>query len=184
MSHWKEAAALLPLRKTGAWHRDYLMKPPSAKGKQITCADLTGEMGTYEATAVRFRPAGYGILEYEQKILLSRSRFTGLWDFPGGGVEPFESLGDGMAREFYEETGLNIVVGPLVYVTEGFIAMFGHPFHSLRFYYRCHLKDHTTIALHPDLGEVSALQWWSRQDVPISQMHVSDRQAYQRFMQN
>jgi 8-oxo-dGTP pyrophosphatase MutT (NUDIX family) len=122
-------------------------------------------------------------LEHEQKILLSRSRFTGLWDFPGGGIEPFESLSEGMIREFYEETGITIVAGPLIYMAEGFIAMFGHPFHSLRFYYRCDIHDVTPITLQPDLGEVSALQWWARDEVPIDQMHASDQEAYRRFIQ-
>ncbi|PSR21791.1 MAG: NUDIX hydrolase [Sulfobacillus acidophilus] len=158
------------------------MKPPSAKGRYITCADLSGRVGTYAADTIRFRPAAYGILEHHQNILLSRSRFTGLWDFPGGGVEPFESLPEGMTREFYEETGLTIVAGPLVYVAEGFIAMFGHPFHSLRFYYRCVMHDVTAVTLDPDMNEVSVLQWWPRDELPIEQMHASDQEAYRRFM--
>ncbi|GAA5344162.1 NUDIX hydrolase [Planifilum fimeticola] len=35
------------------------------------------------------------------------------WDFPGGGLEPAEPLMDALAREVWEETGLEVrVIGP------------------------------------------------------------------------
>jgi 8-oxo-dGTP diphosphatase len=45
-------------------------------------------------------------------VLLSRRRegthLAGLWEFPGGKLEPGESIGDGLKREILEETGLEI----------------------------------------------------------------------------
>lgn len=156
------------------------MKPPTAQGR-IQCPDFSGELGWYEAKSVRFRPAAYGLLIHEQKILMTHSRFTGLWDFPGGGVEAFESMAGGMAREFREETGLEVNPGDLVYVAEGYIAMFGHPFHSLRFYYACHLADEARDHLAHDPGEVTELAWWGLGDVPYDQMHGSDQEAIRRL---
>ncbi|MDA8206727.1 MAG: NUDIX domain-containing protein [Thermaerobacter sp.] len=168
------------------------MKPPSGKGREIECPDFFGQVKQYPADSVRFRPAGYGILQHQGRILLSRSRFTGLWDFPGGGVEPFERMDEGMAREFREETGLAIVTQELIHVAEGYIAMFGHPFHSLRFYYRCRLKAVNAVnavnagdpgQLAPDLGELAELKWWVPSEVPRPSMHDSDREALDRFLQ-
>ncbi|NMP23603.1 NUDIX domain-containing protein [Sulfobacillus harzensis] len=152
------------------------MKPPVAKGT-IQCPDLSGRLGTYDAKEVRFRPAAYGLLVRNGQLLMARSRFTGLWDFPGGGVEPFELLPEGMAREFQEETGLNVAVGSLLHVADGFIAMFGHPFHSLRFYYRCQLTDTSSDQLVHDPGEVTELRWWPLDEAPVYAMHSSDRDA-------
>lgn len=156
------------------------MRPPVAKGS-IECPDFTGRMAHYDAGTVRFRPAGYGLLVRDRSILMTRSRFTGLWDFPGGGVEPFEEMAEGMAREFFEETGLHVASGPLVHVAEGFIAMFGHPFHSLRFYYRCQLAQSGDMMAH-DPGEVEELKWWPLDQVPRHEMHVSDREAAERLL--
>jgi 8-oxo-dGTP diphosphatase len=158
------------------------MKPPSADGRRIQCEDLYGRQGSYDAAEVRFRPAGYGILQHNDRILLSRSRFTGLWDFPGGGVEPFELLGEGMAREFFEETNLKVAADEVVHVAEGYIAMFGHPYHSLRFYFRCHLiAGQAPEDAAADPGEITDLRWWVPGELAALTMHASDRVALQHF---
>ncbi len=156
------------------------MKSPQAKGR-IECPDFSGRVGAYDAKAVRFRPAAYGLLRHEGRILMTRSRFTGLWDFPGGGVEPFEWLSDGLAREFFEETGVQVTVGPLIYVAEGYIAMFGHPFHSLRFYYVCEPAEDIGELMH-DPGEVSELVWWRLDEAPWDRMHASDQEALKKVL--
>lgn len=153
------------------------MKPPSSQGKYVDCPDLFGQVSSYPAAEVRFRPAGYGILRHQGRILMVRSRFTGLWDFPGGGVEPFEDLSEGMAREFQEETGLRVVGLRLAHVAEGYIAMFGHPYHSLRFYFDCQLQSGRPDQARLDPGEVTELQWFGREEVPKDQMHHSDWEA-------
>ena len=58
-----------------------------------------------------------GIVFVNLKVLLIRRRFeplAGRWSIPGGALELGESLGQGLAREMFEETGLVVEVGPLV----------------------------------------------------------------------
>ena len=56
-------------------------------------------------------PAVEGLLERDGKVLLSRRGIEprrGLWDLPGGFLEEGEEPLDGLAREFREETGLEV----------------------------------------------------------------------------
>ncbi|MGV8762965.1 NUDIX domain-containing protein, partial [Pseudomonas aeruginosa] len=72
--------------------------------------------------ALRHRIRAAGLLVVEQRILLVRHEVGGdiYWIPPGGGFESEcdESTKDTVRREFFEETGLRVDVGPLVYVRE------------------------------------------------------------------
>lgn len=55
---------------------------------------------------------GTGVLLLrENKLLMQRREDNGLWGFPGGSLEPGESLEEAARREVLEETG--VVVGQL-----------------------------------------------------------------------
>jgi ADP-ribose pyrophosphatase YjhB (NUDIX family) len=52
-------------------------------------------------------------------VLLAKRRFeplAGEWSLPGGALEVGETLEAGVAREVFEETGLEVEVGPVVEV--------------------------------------------------------------------
>ena len=55
--------------------------------------------------------AGVAAFDPHGRLLLIRRRDNGLWDIPGGRVEPGESVEAAAAREFHEEVG--IVAGQL-----------------------------------------------------------------------
>jgi 8-oxo-dGTP diphosphatase len=59
------------------------------------------------------------IITRDSRILICQRRadkaFPLNWEFPGGKVEPGESLADALTREIAEELGVQIKVGPQVY---------------------------------------------------------------------
>ncbi|GAC1356998.1 MAG: 8-oxo-dGTP diphosphatase MutT [Herpetosiphon sp.] len=48
------------------------------------------------------------------RALISRRTDNGYWNLPGGGVEPDETVAEGLLREIMEETGLTCTLGRLV----------------------------------------------------------------------
>ncbi|MGH7139217.1 MAG: (deoxy)nucleoside triphosphate pyrophosphohydrolase [Pirellulales bacterium] len=56
------------------------------------------------------------VVEHEGRYLVGRRPqgvpLAGVWEFPGGKVEPGETAAQAAARECLEETGLTIEVGP------------------------------------------------------------------------
>ena len=61
-----------------------------------------------------------GVLIEDGKILLVEQDVSARrqWAHPGGKLEFGETLKQGIVREFKEETGLDVAVGDLLYVTE------------------------------------------------------------------
>lgn len=83
-----------------------------------------------------------GLVVYEGKILLLRESGSygdgtqeGLWDFPGGRIEPEETLERGFIREIREETGLSVRLGPVLGAFDGFPEIRGEACHVVRVYF-------------------------------------------------
>lgn len=59
-----------------------------------------------------------GLLFDQGRLLITQrpegSHLAGLWEFPGGKLEPGESWCDGLVRELREELDIEVEVGPLV----------------------------------------------------------------------
>lgn len=53
-------------------------------------------------------------MDADDRILFQRSRDSGLWELPAGGAEPGDSFRRTAAREFQEETGLEVAEEDLV----------------------------------------------------------------------
>ncbi|WP_160288644.1 NUDIX domain-containing protein [Pseudomonas knackmussii] len=118
----------------------------------------------------RIRAAG--LLVREQSILLVRHEVDGdiYWIPPGGGFESQSdrSTRDTVKRECREETGLEVEVGPLVYVRE-FAEPLAGRFHMELFYridaWRGELSLDNLIGQGGDEHDIREVAWVARDDL-------------------
>lgn len=93
----------------------------------------------------------------EIKSLSSASTF---WMPPGGGVHFGESLNEALTREMLEETGLNVHVQKMIYVSE----YLKDAWHAVEFYFLCkEISGKEKLGYDPELNEseqiLKNLQW-------------------------
>lgn len=161
------------------------MTADRAPNRMIRCRRLRGGERAYPAADFRFRPAAYGVVIRGAEVLLGVSAFSGLLDIPGGAVHPWESLADGLMREFEEETGVRpaAVSGEPFTFAESWFAIFDHPYRSLRFYFHVTLPEGAEAQLRPQEGEVTALRWVDPAAEPDSAFAPGDRALLLRALQ-
>jgi len=88
----------------------------------ITCYTNDGRAVAVPRAKVILRPGVYGMAFTPDRgqVLLIRDRRSNVWELPGGGLVPGEAAATAMAREFREEVGLDIHVGPAIYFADSF----------------------------------------------------------------
>ncbi|MFZ5377007.1 MAG: NUDIX domain-containing protein [Patescibacteria group bacterium] len=144
-----------------------------------TCFDIEGNSYTVDSTQLKFRPAIYGVIVSDGKILLS-PQWDG-YDFPGGAIELGETNEQALIREVKEETGLLVEVGRLIHCHESFFKLpfVGSFVHSIHIYHQCkviggtlstkyfdeHEKQYASLACWKDLSEAGNLKFYSSSDV-------------------
>jgi len=108
--------------------------------RKITCVDRHRKKYSVSVDKLSFRPAVYGIIIQNNKVLLS-PQWDG-YDFPGGGVELGEPIKSALKREVKEETGFDVKAKQLVACENDF---FKFTFkreeyaHSILIYYLCQI---------------------------------------------
>ncbi|HEX6357150.1 (deoxy)nucleoside triphosphate pyrophosphohydrolase [Actinophytocola sp.] len=134
---------------------------PHGPGTLVTC-EGRGSLVTALASGVRSRalaladaPVIVGTAIVRSRALLAQQRSypadaAGLWELPGGRVEPGESDVDAVVRECQEELGVEVTVGPAVGPD---VAL---PGRKLLRIYRATLTDPTATP-HPH--DHAALRW-------------------------
>lgn len=105
---------------------------------KIICRDIDGHKHKVNRDRLIFRPSVYGILIKDNHILLSR-QFKDGYDFPGGGIEKYETVEQALKREVWEETGLKVKVGKLVDCQSSFYKSRLHKeyWNAILLYYLC-----------------------------------------------
>jgi len=79
---------------------------------------------------------------------------------PGGGVEPNERLHEAMQREIREETGADVIVGPLLFVQENYAEQ------ELRLIFHCAWREETALVAPtiPEPGQIG-VRW-----IPLAEL--------------
>jgi len=131
---------------------------------------------------IRMRASG--ILKKDDSVLLVQLKSPVsnelVWMPPGGGIEFGESMTQCLEREFAEETGLEIKMGPLLFVNE----MVKPPFHAVECYFSVEETGGTlTLGTDPELYEANQLlkdvQWISIDS--LDEINVEPKQLKTRI---
>jgi len=132
----------------------------------------------------RQRIAAYGLVrDADGRLLLARAApsltLRGRWFLPGGGVQHGESPPDSLRREIEEESGLDVVVGPLLDVLSDVRTIpDGTSLHTVRLVYQVESWEGI---LRPEAdGTTDAVEWFTLDEVrtlPLARyvQHVVDR---------
>ena len=97
----------------------------------------------------RYRISAGAIVEDQDRVLLVRHVVPGRYDFwvaPGGGVKDEESYEEATTREVWEETGLKIKVGRLLYIED----LVNPECRFVKFWFAAQLIGGTLDVTHPE----------------------------------
>lgn len=103
--------------------------------------------------------------------------FEGMWEFPGGKIEPGESREDALKREIQEELGVDITIGELLCTTE-----YDYPtFHLTMHCYLCSVASGEI-----ELREHKSAQWLTAETLDTVEWLPADKEiiAMLRAMKN
>jgi ADP-ribose pyrophosphatase YjhB (NUDIX family) len=117
----------------------------------------------------------YGIYVQKDKILVikkNRGPYEGMYDLPGGRIEPGETLNEALDREILEETGMNTKESIFICTSEYHCKWTKESkekdFHHVGLYYKVALEG--TLNKGPDGHDSDGSDWIS---VPISADQVA-----------
>ena len=122
------------------------------------------------------------IVANEAVLLVEFDDESGLhYNLPGGGVDPGETIIEGLKREAKEEASVNIEVGPLVFVIEcepSKNSFWAGPVHGLHLIFDCQLSGESRPQLpdHPDANQ-TAVKWVKLSELESVELlpHITDR---------
>ena len=126
---------------------------------------------------VRWRMSVYAVAQQEDRILTVIPTWNNLLELPGGGVETYESLTDGVIRECLEETGYPILLtnsAPVCIWEENFYARPTDTFyHSIIFIFSAKINgaQKPEIINTADGHEIAEIKWRSPSEINANNSH-------------
>jgi ADP-ribose pyrophosphatase YjhB (NUDIX family) len=146
-----------------------MMKPETVQGMTIS-----GDEATLEIPKLQWRPSAYALIfDDEGRVLLMDNEWSKKKDFPGGGVDIWETTMEGLKREVWEETGLEVQIEKLIYVDESFFLTPGNNhWHTLKFYYQATIIGGTMRATIYDDEPTGFPYWMNPQELKESDLTI------------
>ena len=142
----------------------------------VECITTDGRKKMVRRDELVLRPAAYGIIVNEGKVLLMKMHHTGKHHPPGGGIGVGEKAEEALRREIREETGIEVEIERFARFEELFF--YYDPsetaYHGLHFYYVCRPK---TLELLDDAlveDDAAGKPRW----VKIDELQAQDFQAH------
>ena len=99
--------------------------------------------------------------------------FEGMWEFPGGKIEPGESCEDALKREIQEELGVDIAIEDLLCTTE-----YDYPSFQLTMHcYLCRVE-----AGNIELREHKSAQWLTAETLDNVEWLPADKEVIEKLI--
>lgn len=117
------------------------------------------------------------IVERGEGTLVARrgegQHLAGLWEFPGGKIEPGESPADAAVRECREEVGIEVESAELLEVTD-----FEYDDRTVRLhFYRC-----VPLAVDPEAMAADEVRWASREELADLEFPPANERVVRRLL--
>ena len=123
-------------------------------------------------TVEKFRVSAYGVVFSGDNVLMTHTltKKGVILNFPGGGVQLGEGPGEGLRREFQEETRVPATIIKLLHHTENFYANPVYPSEQLIYFYYLVDIAAPVPSLEGNGDDVVKLEW-----VPLSALPHASR---------
>lgn len=129
-----------------------------------------------------FSVRAYGVLREGPRVLLTRSRFGDrtFVNFPGGGVDIGEGPGEGLLREYREETGLVVRPARLLHASEKAHLSTQAPIQIVSLYWLVE-RVSGELRLAGNGDDVLELFWRPLDALPLDEMFPADLEFCERL---
>ncbi len=121
-------------------------------------------------------PVVAALIQKDGKILLARRpegrARSGLWEFPGGKIEPEERPEEALYREIKEELGIEIKVGPILAEVE-------HDYPEIKIQLLCYEGE--ILRGTPVPLEGQKISWFRPNDIGNLELAPADRKLWQKL---
>ena len=111
-----------------------------------------------------------GLATDRSRLLVCRNRKHDYSYLPGGHIDPGERAAEALAREFLEETGLTVAVGPFLFASENIFTQRDKPKHEFTVLFHVEHADGPWPDQIPSLEDKLAFEWIEIAALPESKL--------------